>query len=264
MRQFVFDPSWRVIHEGDLLLVTAGADEIFAIEDVPADVAAEVVALANRPAFALDECSEGARAIVDQLLTAGIIRIAGPVSVRSVALRWIGSVNHALERRLEDGLRRRGVEISDVAEFLIFVRTNGRLRDMLEDDYHRLTVPHLLIDLAYHHTCSVGPVVYPGDTACLGCLAGRLSTYWGDAPPPATPRMTSEIDLVAGVAALEIERTLDGDDSLTNATVAYDFGQRAVTRRRLFKLPWCQVCGTGAADSGAIHLPWTEERCSGS
>ena len=74
------------------------------------------------------------------------------------------------------------------ADLLLMIRTNRQLKDVLQD-YDKITVPHLYVDLAYSNTISIGPLVYKNDTACLGCYIGRLAKNWGDMVPADEPQI---------------------------------------------------------------------------
>jgi bacteriocin biosynthesis cyclodehydratase domain-containing protein len=258
-----WNPAWRAIFEDGLLLITAGADEIFAIEDAAPQVAAEIIALGAEQEIHRATLSRAADDLLEQLLTAGIV-VAAPLGpAATVALCGLGDAVAELTMRLRAALVERGLEIVEpnAASFVVLLRAGGPLRALLDHPSGLPTVPHLLIDLAYHHTCSLGPLVFPGQTACLGCLVSRVSTQWGDALPPARPRMAAEVELAVGLAALEIERVTQGEHSLVNRTVAYDFGRRQVKDERLFKLPWCPVCAGEAPQRGAFALPWAPRPC---
>jgi bacteriocin biosynthesis cyclodehydratase domain-containing protein len=258
-----WNSAWRALYEDGLLLITAGADEIFAIEDVPAEIAADIIALGVAPEIRRETLSRAASDLLEQLLTAGIVDAAPVGPAATVALCGLGDAAEELTARLSAALVERGLELVEpnAASFVVLLRAGGPLRALLAQPDGLPTQPHLLIDLAYHHTCSLGPLVFPGQTACLGCLVSRVSTQWGDALPPARPRMAAELDLAVGLAALEIERVTQGEHSLVNRTVAYDFSRRQVKDERLFKLPWCPVCAGEAPKRGALQLPWAPAPC---
>jgi len=52
------------------------------------------------------------------------------------------------------------------ADLIVWLRASGTLLSAL-DDYAKINTPHLFVDLAYHHTISLGPLVWPGETAVV-------------------------------------------------------------------------------------------------
>ena len=263
-RSYVPSERWSLFDEGEFLLVSAGADELYTIESAAPDAGDELVAAWRSALIDRESLSAGARELLDQLVAAGIVRPELPeVSPWTVAFRLVGDRCGELERALADALEA-GVALDQAeledSDFVVFVRTTGRLADLYAEAPDWRQRPHLLLDAAYDHTVSLGPLVFAGDTACLGCLAGRIGHYWGDAPPPPKPAVQRHATLVASLLALEIEKIATGDYGLVNTTVSWDLRGREVTRSAVYKLPWCPFCGEPAAAAepiGSIDLPWT-------
>ncbi len=255
--------SWSLTYEEGLLLLNAGADRIFAIEDVEAAVADELIGQWRTKRFDPGELSREGREIFEQLLTAGIIinQIAEQPVYR-IKLQFVGDEDATLTTAIRSQL---GVALKMVKEgdcdLLVIIRTNGRLQDILDGSYGEISSPHLLLDLAYEHSVSLGPLVFRGDTACLSCLVGRLTTYWGDALPPKRPAIQATPALIAGLLSLELEKILTAyNRELVNNTVAYDFDDYKVIKSSVYKLPMCPVCSITTMDSpGAITLPWLQK-----
>jgi bacteriocin biosynthesis cyclodehydratase domain-containing protein len=242
-------PQWSVTYNDGTLILSGGADQLFALEGVDAATAAEIVGLwSSGPPPTTPRALE----IAGQLTDLGICRRTLTVTAPPrFALIGGGELSAAIETVLIKGL---GARISDDhADLLIFVRTGGRLVETYPDGMLPAT-PHVLIDAAYHHTFSIGPLVVPGDTACLACLAGRIGYLWGDPPAPERPAIQRHLTLLAEIAALEIERIAGGDLGLAGQTVAYDFERRCVITGSVYKLPWCPVCGDGNEPDGSIVL----------
>jgi len=258
MATYSADPSWALVHDPGLLVLHAGADELFAIEDVGDDVAAELLALWREGVMRPDRLSPEAADASEQLKAAGIVRnLLEPRLEHALDMRFVGSPDRALERAIADALPA-GVTLGADADLMLIVRTNGTLADLVDDDYAALKAPHLLLDLAFHHTISLGPLVFCGQTACLACLAGRVAHYWGDAAPPPRPAMTEHPGLAAGLAALAIgEILLRADRTLVNRTVAHDLRAHEVRSASIYRLPTCPLCASGAAARpGSMPLPW--------
>lgn len=263
LRAYERNPNWSVQYENGLLLLTGGADEIFAIDSVSKNTADEILTLLESERLDPVGLSAPASDIFEQLKTAQIIRI--PLSLDRkpvVSIRFEGEP----VPRLTAAIKRETASFAsisnrDEADLVVIVRTNARLRDLTSGDYPELLTPHLLVDLAYEHTVSLGPLVFKGETACLGCLVGRLTTYWGDADPPVRPRILENTQLTAGLIALQIRKiVIDQARELVQHTVAYDFKEHNVRRSSVYKLPVCPICSISTMDSvGAIALPWIKK-----
>lgn len=255
------DPSWALIREGDTLVLHAGADSMFAIDDVDDATAASLAEAWRQPALVIDELRpRRARDIAVEMITAGLLRpefdIVQPCGVE-VRFAGVTPPNLATElaRAIGDSTRLRLSE-PGTADVLLIVRTTARLVDLYPD--HTVPPhPHLLVDCAFEHTVSVGPLVFLGDTACLGCLAGRINYYWGDQSPPREPGVLAHPGLIAAICGLELERFANEDFTLANTTVAHDLQRRSVFTGRIYRLPWCPCCGADAGD-GRLDLPWED------
>ena len=256
------NPEWSAAYEQGFLILSAGADHLYAIEDVPTDVADELAALWERHAD-LARLSSGAARLAPQLLNVGALlreTACGPPA--QVAVVFSGRTNDSLLAALAaeaKNQRRWSLATASEAELTLLIRTGGRLVETSDGLDYPVAGPHLLLDVAYHHTVSLGPLVFPGETACLACLAGRIGQYWGDPPPPATPAIQGETRLIAALAALELDKIAAGDYALVNSTVALDLRRYDVKRHALYKLPWCPVCADRRRGEvvGPIELPWT-------
>jgi bacteriocin biosynthesis cyclodehydratase domain-containing protein len=259
--RYLGSKEWSVTHEGGFLIASAGADELYAIEDVPDETAAELAALWARPAYPAD-LSKGAALLVPQLLNIGaLVRDVVPGPPRGVAVIFSGPRDEDLVHAfVAEAAEMRGWSLVEPceAELTLVARTGGRLVEISDRVSDRLAGPHLLLDVAYNHCISLGPLVFLGETACLACLAGRIGQYWGDPVPPERPAIQRNARLIAGLAALELERAAAGDYSLVNTTVAFDLRRYEVVRHPLYKLPWCPVCGEHDRGQrvGLIPLPW--------
>jgi hypothetical protein len=254
---------WTLLDEGGLVVVSAGADELYAIDDATSEAAAELTEAWQARSIDREKLSPAARELLDRLVTAGIARPElSEWPPRKVALLQVGDPAPELDGALLDALGAsdalEAAEL-DESDFAVFVRTNGALigpYDGVPDWRER---PHLLLDTAYHHTISLGPLVFADDTACLGCLGGRIGHLWGDAPPPARPAVQRHATLVASLLAVELEKIAAGDLGLVNATISWDLRRWDIKRNAVFKLPWCPLCGQEepAELLGSIDLSWT-------
>ena len=117
-----------------------------------------------------------------------------------------------------------------------------------------LELPHLYVDIAFHHTVAIGPLVIPHETPCISCLYGRLNERWGDREPPSQPGVVTDYGpLAAALICVEVKRCLQGDTSLVGWTVAWDLRQRRVMREKLLTVPACPYCQEYES-SGVIPL----------
>lgn len=255
---YVPSPAWRVSFESGILVLNAGADHLFAEDDVDEATAAELLVAWERGRVSAGELSPRGRQIVDELAASEIL--VGSSQERrpqTVAVRWVGRTDPGLERHLRAGIGESPTlcPTDEPPDVTLVVRTTGRLVELYERDGVP-TTPHLLLDVAYHHTVSLGPLVVVGETACLGCLAGRIGAYWGDPEPPRRPAMVESPALGSALAVRELEAVAAGDLRLANATAAYDLRAHRVSAGAVYKLPWCPTCGDRSAPDGAIDLPW--------
>lgn len=113
----------------------------------------------------------------------------------------------------------------------------------------------------------IGPLVVPGETACLACYRLRraatsdcreeLRTLEGS---PSSARCASALEsLVAAVAALALLRYLAGlDPTLPGSFYALDAGvPLSLSRHRVLRVPRCPACSE--VDVLAAPLPWFKE-----
>ncbi|MEK8031990.1 hypothetical protein AACH06_14275 [Ideonella sp. DXS29W] len=249
------NPQWRLDIHDDHLVVSAGADEVYLVDEAPADTLATLMqawqdqrcgSLANDPVVG---------AAVRQLRRLGALLPADALHHTAqprAALRWFGQP----WPELESALQRHGWRWDDDAALQLCVRTDASWAEMLHDYQHqppRRT--HVLLDLAYHHTLCLGPLVVPGQTACLACFGHRVAHRWGDLPPPPAPANRHRL---AGIAALMADHVTLGSRCV-EASLALDLRQFSITRSPAYLQPGCNVCAsqrTSPPDTGSLALPW--------
>ena len=241
--------EWAVSHSDGALILSGGAGELLALEAIDADTAAEIAGLwSGGP----QPRTRRALEVAAQLADLGILHRRLMVTVPPrIAISGTGELTTAIRSVLAERLSARIG--SDDADLLVLVRSGGRLVDLYRAGVLPV-IPHLLIDAAYHHTFSIGPLVVPGDTACLACLAGRIGHRWGDPPAPERPAVQRNLALLADITALEVGKIIAGDLGLAGQTIAYDFERRRVIKGSVYRLPWCPVCGDGGEPEGRIVL----------
>ncbi|WP_330273250.1 hypothetical protein OG205_41535 [Lentzea sp. NBC_00516] len=249
----VADPAWHAQVRDEGLVVYAGADLAYLIPDLPRAVGVALAGLfepvLRGVARTVDESrlGEPVRRHVAQLRTLGALRPAGlpnddakPVGVGT---RVVGEAPAGLVERLPH---------NENPDLLLVVRTTGTLVDLIEVA-RETTVPHLLLDLAYHHTAAVGPFVVPGAGACLACLAVRTGRRWGDPPPPPHPGALRH-EFPISLAMQAIQNIRGGSLALLDAVVTVDLDEFTTTRESVLPAADCEICPK--VQFGRVSLPW--------
>uniref|UniRef100_UPI003341CA46 TOMM precursor leader peptide-binding protein n=1 Tax=Castellaniella defragrans TaxID=75697 RepID=UPI003341CA46 len=266
MPLWINNPAWTLLerqHAGQTLLVlTAGSDESYIVDEAGSDDAVRRILAAwrdDRLAGLLDDPDCGAA--VRQLQRAGALIPARAVPQPGrYALTWLGAPVPVLADALDAAgpasmpLR---VDDADAASLLLIVRTNASWQEALSL-YQTLApkVPHLFVDVAYHHMVAVGPYVVPGETACMGCLGHRVAHRWGDLAMPAEPAAASRPRLLAELLA-PLLAVRAGLFPFIEHSISLNLQTLASTNDRVFRFPWCPVCrATGDEPAGMLHLPW--------
>lgn len=269
MDRLIANPNWTLFLEKNLLVLSAGGDETYLIDDVVDP------ALVRRihQAYLSDDLAEIAAdpacaGVVRQLLQLkAILPARAQLAPQRVGIAWLGHPLPALTAKLASGSATEETPPwlltetpSDATDILLLVRTDAGWQETLSA-YRNLApqVPHLFVDLAYHHTLSIGPFVVPGETACLGCFANRIAHRWGDPPLPRRPAVNEEIDVAVAV----LRRAMLAEDASPRAPLAFvervtslDLGTLRSQSSRLFQLPDCPTCGPENTDARPLPLPW--------
>lgn len=269
MDRLTANPNWTLFLEKNLLVLSAGGDETYLIDDIVDPALARRIHEAylsdNLAELAADPACAG---VVRQLLQLkAILPAHALLAPQRVGIAWFGEPLLALTERLlsasaaqENPAWRYTETPSEATDILLLVRTNAGWQETLKA-YRDLApqVPHLFVDLAYHHTLSIGPFVVPGETACLGCFANRVAHRWGDPPLPRRPAANEEIDVAVAV----LRRALLAEDASPRAPLAFvervtslDLGTLRSQSSRLFQLPDCPTCGPANTDAQPLPLPW--------
>lgn len=225
-------------------MISGGEDALFQVEG--ADVVARLAAgeLVDRASVA-----PGEAALLEKLISAEIavseivVRADAAVAFAGDPLPWLVP--------LPDGLRPAGAPAE--SGLVVLVRRTSSLWAAAELA-SRLERLHLFVDLSFHHTVSIGPLVVPHETPCVSCLAGRVTQRWGQSDPPAEPAVSSSYArLSAALIATEIERVTSGDTSLVGWTSSWNLADRTARRDWLLTTAACPVCRAWNA-SGRIEL----------
>lgn len=249
----IADPAWQAQIRDEGLVVYAGADLAYLIPDLPGAVAVALAGLfepvLRGVARTVDESrlGEPVRRHVAQLRTLGALRPAGlPTDDREplgIGTRFVGEAPAGLVERLPH---------DDDPDLLLVVRTTGTLIDLVEVA-RETEVPHLLLDLAYHHTAAIGPFVVPGAGACLACLAVRAGRRWGDPPPPPHPAALT-FDFPISLALQAVQNIRNGSLALLDAVVTVNLDEFTTTRESVLPAAGCEICPK--VEFGRVTLPW--------
>lgn len=256
--EYRFCPAWAVERRDGALLARGGADELLLLDAVPDAVAGEVLALADegRQVAAL---STEAAALLEELSRLGVVEPRTSREPLRACIRVLDGTDGVLER-VETAVRSDGVRSvgdDETADLIVYVRTTATLGSVASAAAEHCAVPHLLVDAAYHHTVSLGPLVVHGETACLRCLADRITNRWGDDPPPPRPAAGRHVDFLAGLVAVQVANIAEGDRSLMNRTVALDLRRWRCVDGTVLKLPGCPGCAPVETSRGRLELPWS-------
>lgn len=241
---YTVSPAWRVRQDGRVLRLHGGADaeyEVPLASEVPSRYVAEGT-------FTRQSLSASDASVLEQLVTAGVVTPVG----RKTAKLKVATVGDTLPFALK-GSHIVLVDDKASADVVLVVRhtsTHGEI--ITRTDYYNITKPHMYVDLAYHHTLSLGPLVYPGETPCIGCLYGRLRERWGDEVPPREPFLQASSELIAALVSEELRRLATGDMSLVGHTVAWDITGRTTTTNVLLKSSGCPRCGAYGSDGKVV------------
>lgn len=252
--KFKLLPEWQITQKGSVLQISGGADAKYEIElenDRPSFFANLKHKSFSRNELALDD-----QPILEQLLTAEII-VPMLKKQRSIRVALLGDTKH-FNLSSTDTIK---VVKDGEYEVALVVRSTSTYATLLKDiKYQDIVKPHLFIDTAFHHTVSIGPLVFPGETACIACLQGRVGIRWDDDTPPNMPLVAKQYAaLTSELAGMELHKLATGDTSLANKTVSWNLLNRSTRQDQLLKVPICPICIKNKIDqSGALALPWID------
>ena len=166
-------PSWRIVERDDGFEVYGG-DARFQFDPSPL-----VSRLAAGGAVTRDGLDPTGAIEFEQLLSAGMIRPEIPEERR----RSVAIVGDPLP---VDVVLPSEPQSAGTADLLVLVRHTATAPDIAQQAAE-LERPHLFVDMSFHHTVSIGPLVIPHETPCVACLQGRLRERWGERQPVADP-----------------------------------------------------------------------------
>jgi hypothetical protein len=258
-------PHWNLLLEDDRAIASAGGDELYLLDELDAAEAKRLVAAWQAGTLDALAPSDALAPMLAQLARLGVLvatpRAPAPGEGLRYAVRGLGPAHAALARLVDELARAHGSLARDDErpDLIVWFRVAGRLLDAL-GDYGAVRAPQLFVDAAYHHTLSLGPLVWPGETACLGCYSGRIRHAWGDPEPPPEPLAAGHTPLVAALVVEQLAQfqATGSCPALVERAVSFNLPALATRSERVHRLPWCPYCFPGDTPYGAgsFALPW--------
>jgi bacteriocin biosynthesis cyclodehydratase domain-containing protein len=255
MAKFKLSENWEIKQEVDSLIVNGGADAIYKIDTENKESFFGM--LKHSQIFDRNKLTGEDIRVFEELVLAEVI-VPVIKKEKEFKLKFIGdSKKHA---KISD--KNIYIVADNNYDLAIITKSVSNLDELIRSiDYQNIKKPHLLVDNSLNHTISIGPLVFPGDTACIACLQGRVSVRWGDNIPPPKSRILAEyVDLFNEIVMAEIKRIISGDTTLTNKTVSWNIQARKITNNQLLMVPLCPICSSNKIDSkGKFNiLSWNE------
>lgn len=259
----VKNPNWTLLFEKDQLIVSGGQDEFFLIDELTTWEAKELFELYTKSSFENIK-NENIREVVQKLRKLGIIYPQHKIKNKiTYSIRIIGKedtkVSDLIKKMTQDEFEYKSEEKADI---ILIVRMGGKPSDIVTD--YPINKPHILIDAGNNHTVSLGPIVFPSETACLNCFVGRLTFNWGDADSPEIPLASTHTELLASLI-IEQLRTFQNQGNcpaLLEKSISIDLNNYKTTSDHIYKFPWCPHCfpDKESYGEGSFELPWINQR----
>lgn len=231
--RLVWSPQWCTESGSPTeLVLSAGADRRAAIDGL---APAHLELVAGWSAGWPVEVPAGVGPLIDRLVEIGALR---PETAAVPAIGLVGTDPIASELA---GLvtAARLVPVTD-AEVVLMVRTGAGW----PTDGPPLAADQLQlgIDLAFHHTVVIGPLVVPGASACLACLDARVDGFWDRAGVPAAPGVQRWLPAIAALVDVQLDLIGQGRSPLVNATATWDLERAAASVEHLYRMTGCPSC----------------------
>lgn len=260
------NPSWTLFIQSDMLFLSGGADEIYAVDEAASPACAQLIfsawqqskldTLRHQP-----ECQPALR----QLRRIGaIVSNQALAAAQTLALVWLGEPNPgllaALQQLTAHAAGPKLIADRAAADTLLLIRTTANWETTISTyQAFGLRQPHLWVDLAYHHTAVIGPYVVPQETACIHCLANRVAHRWGDAPLPELPQVQEQTALLAALIYSIFNQSPKPQwVNWMERNLSFDLNTLQTQSAHIYRLPWCPVChpGVEAPLAAPLSLPW--------
>lgn len=254
--------------EDGKLLITKGADEIYFVDEINSEDSSLLFnAYSSNDLDRVYIKKNELITVLKKLEKAGVIYKGAPMDLSerniAVGINWYGNGNEKIKNLVDQFIKSsKNISISENAEsanLLLLVRDSDKLVDIL-DGYEKIKVPHIFIDIAYDHTVSVGPLVFPGETACLSCFIGRITRNWGDVIPPKISNVSDSCELIASLIFECIKTFQKHGNCPEFIGSVWSFNVKDFSSRhdKVFRLPWCPICFPKKPQEGvgSFELPW--------
>jgi hypothetical protein len=246
----IIDPGWAAHEDGDAVVVHAGADLVYEVSDLDAPQRARLVTWFAGSPITDGDLGDRHTDVVSLLLSLGAIHVERKSA--TVEVMWIGDVDAELQHSFVRTLREFDVVVeSSETAFLLVVKTNVGMYDcaLQTDELVSVGRTHLLCDLGFDHTVTIGPTVVPGQTACVRCVAERIGGRWTDTIPPRKPHAVRDGAMaVATLLGRVLRKTQPAEDGtpgvfpFLNEVITLDLDRVVTTCDRVFRSPWCSAC----------------------
>ena len=262
------NPHWLMFTHDNMLFITRGADEIYMVDSAVQHVDAVQSAYEREAYSELDMSDPEIAAVMQEIEQAGVIyrgQIPRQQTLEKMSLyvKYYGKQDENLGAMLGQFIENHqdivlGTEM-DSADLVLLVRQSGEMLTLLEG-YAEITKPHLLVDTAFEHTLSIGPLVYPGETACINCFAGRIIQSWGNTASPKKPNAAEHTELIAALILehLKTYLKLGSCPELVNQAWTMNLNDFSTKVDNVHKLPWCETCFPDGQEQGigSFELSW--------
>ena len=159
MTKFKLNKNWSIQREtDDELILSAGQDAVYTIDIEPGKSFFETVGYRS---FERQGLSLKDLIVFEQLLSADIIQ---PILTKTpLKTPEVCEISDDKSFKLLASNSKKNYDLA------VLIRTRMSMQDFYRHiDYAQIYKPHLFVDLTFHHIISIGPLVFPGATACLG------------------------------------------------------------------------------------------------
>ena len=253
MQRFTLSPHWRIQRTEDGLHIYGGADAEYLL-DSPKKSFFDSLTTSTKP-FLKTKLNTDDEALFEQLLSAAVlVPYMRPKKTTKLFIFGDAAAVNIPAKSFK-------ACSASIAELGLLVKHTSSFANLLHNvKYQNVRYPHLFVDMSLHHTLSIGPLVFPGYTACVACLQGRIGNRWGDAEPATQPLAGARLNALAdALIGAELEKIVqDQDYSLVNHSYEWDIAARNVQKNKLLKVPFCPVCNKATVDfSKPLVIPWT-------
>jgi hypothetical protein len=271
MEQLQLNPSWNLIFEDNQLVLSAGGDEMYLVDELNEKQAQEFyeafkTSTGSAPIQLAEK--EPFKSFTKNLLASGILfkgtNITTPATKVTYNITWYGNRVDKIENHIARLLDPDLIEYSETEQhndshLHILIRSNAAYHEVL--DVYKIQGKQLFFDLAYRNHISIGPFVNGGETACVSCFIGRINRNWGDPQPPHTPAVHNDSAFISSliVKYLSQYREYGRVNRLVGHVMQMNSTSFETQYDRVLRLPWCPHCFPYQEDTygtGSFELPW--------